>query len=378
MRTLGIEEELLLVDRESGRPLSVSQRVLDRAGQEARPVDGGNLEGEFQRQQLETGTAPRLALADLDADLRAWRDKTIAAARKEGARVIASGTSPLPVAPETVADPRYLQIVEQYGQTTADHLSCGCHVHVGVESDEEAVAVLDRIRVWLPSLLAISANSPYWQGEDSRYASFRSQLMIRWPSAGPYGVFGSADAYHQTVKDLVSTGVLLDAGMVYFDARFSAKYQTVEIRVADICLDARHATLLAGLCRALVDTASAEWREGRPAPDVRTEVLRLATWQAGRDGVDGRLLDPYDGRPRPAGDVLAALVDHVRPALTDNGDLDLVEERLADVLENGNGARRQREALERTNRLSEVAAELGRVTAGMAEAEEAAQQEATA
>ena len=107
-------------------------------------------------------------------------------------------------------------------------------------------------------------------------------------------------------------------------------------------------------------------------------MLRLATWQAGRDGVDGRLLDPYDGRPRPAGDVLAALVDHVRPALTDNGDLDLVEERLADVLENGNGARRQREALERTNRISEVAAELGRVTAGMAEAEEAAQQEATA
>ena len=260
----------------------MSQRVLERADQEARPVDGGNLEGEFQRQQLETGTAPRLALADLDADLRAWRDKTVAAARKEGARVIASGTSPLPVAPETVADPRYLQIVEQYGQTTADHLSCGCHVHVGVESDWEAVAVLDRIRVWLPSLLAITANSPQRPGKglplrqlplaaDGPLAVRRTVRRVRVRRRLPPDREGPR----------LHRACVLDAGMVYFDARFSAKYQTVEIRVADVCLDARHATLLAGLCRALVDTASAEWREGK-AGAGRTHRGAAAGHLAGR------------------------------------------------------------------------------------------------
>jgi glutamate---cysteine ligase / carboxylate-amine ligase len=364
MRRLGIEEELLLVDRESGRPLSVAQRVLDRADRAGQPAEGGNVEAEFQRQQIETGTPPREELADLDDDLRAWRDLTIAAARKEGARVIASGTSPVAVAPEATPDPRYQQMVEKYGRTSADHLSCGCHVHVDVESDEEAVGVLDRIRVWLPSLLAISANSPYWQDEDTGYASFRSQLMIRWPSAGPYGVFGSAARYHEAVDGLVATGVLLDTGMVYFDARYSAKYRTVEIRSADVCMDARDAVLVAGLCRGLVETAAAEWAEGKPAPEVRTEMLRLASWQAGRDGVDGHLLDPYTGRPRPAAEVLEDLVEHVRPALVEAGDEGLVKERLDRVLGEGNGAGRQRAMLERTNRLSEVVAAIGRVTAG--------------
>lgn len=375
IRTVGVEEELLLVDTESGRPQSIAGRVLGlahdaeatgtsgpRDGAEA-PA-GGSLDAELQQQQVETDTPPRSDLRLLEQDLRGWRDAAIVAAREVGARVVAAGTSPMPVRPQPIVDPRYERMMERFGITTAEQLTCGCHVHVSVTSDDEAVGVLDRIRVWLPALLAISANSPFWQGEDSHYASYRSQAMVRWPSAGPVPVFGSAGAYRALIGEMLDSGVLLDEGMVYFDARLSARYPTVEIRVADVCMDAEDAVLLAALCRALVGTAAAQWSADDPPPPVPTPMLRLATWQAGREGVDGALLDPFTSRPRSADRVLGDLLEHVRPALRATGDEALVEERLDRVLTRGSGARRQREVLAKTNRLTDVVADLARVTAG--------------
>ena len=160
-------------------------------------------------------------------------------------------------------------MVERFGLTTAEQLTCGCHVHVEVADDAEGVGVLDRIRVWLPPLLALSVNSPFWQGEDTGYASFRSQAWSRWPSAGPAPFWGSPAAYHREIDRMVSSGVLLDRHMAYFDARLSDRYPTVEVRVADVCLDLADTILIAGLVRALVETAAAEWAAGVPAPESR-------------------------------------------------------------------------------------------------------------
>ncbi len=374
-RTLGVEEELLLVDPESGRPLSVAGRVLRRgaSGEQRRKAGapeeddgtpGGHLTAEMQQQQVETDTPPRERLDDIEQDLRTWRDVAIRSARESGARVLATGTSPMPVTPRPQSDERYQQLTDKFGITAAEHLLSGCHVHVSVESDDEGVGVLDRIRVWLPTLLAISANSPFWQGDDSGYASFRSQAIVRWPSAGPYPAFGSAEGYRRLVADMVGTGVLLDPDMAYFDARLSQSYPTVEVRVADVCLDARDTVLVAGLSRALVETAARDWAEGKPAPEAPTALLRLANWQAGHDGVGGALLDPASWRPRPAREVLGDLVDHVRDALEESGDVAVVEEGIERVVSTGNGAARQRAVLERTGQLTDVVAELARVTAG--------------
>ena len=182
-----------------------------------------------------------------------------------GARVAALATSPLPVMPELTPSPRYRAMNERFGLTTTEQLTCGCHVHVGVADDEEGVAVLDRIRIWLPVLLAISANSPFWQGRDTGYASFRSQAWTRFPTAGATEIFGSAAAYHERAEALVASEVLLDHAMIYFDARLSHKYPTVEIRVADVCLHAEDSVVVAGLARALVETAAREALDGRDA-----------------------------------------------------------------------------------------------------------------
>jgi carboxylate-amine ligase len=372
VRSLGVEEELLLVDARTGRPLALSERVKRRAPSLLREagnagsegVDGapgGHVTTELQQQMIEIDTPPRIEVADIERDLRAWRAATDEAAAELGARVAATGASPLPLSPLVTSDARYAAIVERFGATARQQLTCGCHVHVGVASDEEAVGVLDRIRPWLPALLAISANSPYWQGEDTRFASYRSQAWGRWPTAGPTDVFGSARRYHSTVADLMSTGVPLDRGMVYFDARLSASFPTVEIRVADVCLRVEDAALLAALCRGLVDTAAEAWAQGQKAPEVPTELLRLATWRAGHDGVDGSLLDPDTARPRAASAVLGDLLVHVMPALAKAGDLEAVETRLEAVLRRGSGARRQR-AVGARGDLSSVVADLARTT----------------
>ncbi|MCP2031194.1 carboxylate-amine ligase [Okibacterium sp. HSC-33S16] len=368
MRTVGVEEELLLVDPQSGTTRSVATRILRiAAGAPATALPGhlgGSIAHEVQQQMLETNTAPHADLRELADDIRQCRDRAVVAARGVGARVIASGSSPLKAEPRLFRDPRYERIADVFGTTASEQLTCACHVHVAVESDDEGVAVIDRIRCWLPVLIALSANSPFWHGRDSHYASFRSQAILRWPTAGPTDVFGSAERYHAIVAAMLESGVMLDKGMVYFDARLSHHVPTVEIRVADVCVDASHTVLLAALARGLVEMTARSWRAGETPPPVTASMLRLASWQAGRYGVTGNLLDPFSLVPRPVADVVGELHEFVRPALVDTGDDELVERGIAAVLARGNGAVRQRAVFARTGSLPDVVADLARVTSG--------------
>ncbi len=348
VRSVGVEEELLLVEPGTGRPLAVAEtalRTVDEGRQgNAHDEAGEALEFELQRQQLETSTKPCLGLSELGEELRRGRSLAAEAAGQAGARVTALATSPLHVEPQLVRKGRYLQMARAFGLTAYEQLTCGCHVHVSVSSPEEGVAVLDRIRPWLPVLLALSANSPFWQGQDSAYASFRYQAWSRWPSAGPTDAFGSAGVYRQTVQQMISTGTLLDTGMVYFDARLSEHYPTVEIRVADVCLYADDAVLIAALARALVETEARRWQASTAVPAQRVELLRLATWRASRSGLDDVLLNPRTGQPEPAVAVTNTLFEHVRDALDEAGDSTAATELLGVVLARGNGATFQRNA----------------------------------
>ncbi|WP_405786888.1 glutamate--cysteine ligase [Streptomyces sp. NBC_00029] len=360
MRSVGVEEELLLVDATTGEPLAVSGAVLEDAhrcsGECSRSggVQEHVFEPELQREQVEFATKPVTEMGELHEEILRWRAEASRHAATAGALVAALGTSPLPVRPSLSAGKRYKWISEQFGLTAQEQLTCGCHVHVSVESDEEGVAVLDRIRPWLATLIAMSANSPFWQGADSGYGSYRSRVWNRLPSAGPVDVFGSADRYHEQVRAMVRTGVLRDEGMIYFDARLSAVYPTVEVRVADVCLEARTTVLLAALVRALVETAARSWRAGEPPARVGTDLLRLAGWRAGRSGLDGPLLDPRTMGEIAPGDAVRALHEHVREALVDHGDQERVCAEIAVLLERGNGARTQRALLSERGDLAGV------------------------
>lgn len=368
-RTFGVEEELLLVDPGSGDAVPMAGALLDLY---VRPLESGAgpvLTAEFQQEMIELVTPPHSTMTGLEGDIVAGRAIARQAAEDVGVRVAALATSPLPIDPHPVKLRRFAAITEEYGITAREQLTCGCHIHVSIGSAEEGVAVLDRIRNWLPVLIALSANSPFWHGKDTGYASYRSQVWNRWPTAGPLDILGTPEAYHQLVHDMVSTGVALDEGMVYFDARLSRHYPTVEIRLADVCLRPENTVLLAGIARGLVETAAREWRDGVDPVPVSTALLRLAGWKAGRWGLRGELLDPLTGRPAPAVAVVNSLLQHIGPALEDHGDLQRVEELTDQLLSVGTGAVRQLEVLHRTGDLEDVVDDAANCTVGVPAAE---------
>ncbi|GHB40580.1 putative glutamate--cysteine ligase 2 [Streptomyces viridiviolaceus] len=360
MRTVGVEEELLLVNPETGDPRALSAAVLARVSHNGGDQDV--FEKELHEQMLEFATHPQADLERLHAEIVRCRKEAARLAGEIGCTVAALATSPLPVSPAVGVNRRYQWMADQYGVVVHEQLVLGCHVHVSVESDEEGVAVIDRVRPWLPVLAALSANSPFWQGKDSGYSSYRSRVWQRWPSAGPTELFGSAERYHRRVADMVATGTILDEGMIYFDVRLSQRYPTVEFRVADVCLHAETAVLIAALARALVDTAAREWREGREPAEHSVSLLRLAAWRAARSGLTSELLHPATMRRMPAEAVVRALLEHVGEALAADGDLDRARESAARLLRCGNGARIQRELLERTGNLRDVVTECVRRT----------------
>ena len=354
VRTVGVEEELLVVDA-AGRPVPLGPDALEIAARRGEgetaeqhdnpdddSPDGAHLVPELQAQQVELGTTVCHTLDDVEAQLRFWRDRADAAAAAVGGRVAALATSPVPVDPIPTEGERYARMLDAFGPTAQEMLTCGCHVHVSVEDDDEGVAVLNRIRVWLPVLTALSANSPFWQGADTGYSSYRSQVWHRWPSAGPTEIFADAAEYHRLIETVLATDTVLDSGMVYFDARLSEKWPTVEVRTADVALRVEDAVTLAGLVRGLVETAAREAADGTRPPAVRAEVLRVAGWRAGRSGLAGDLVHPDTGTPAPAAAVVAALLEHVRAALADAGDEQRVTDGLRALLRRGTGADLQR------------------------------------
>ncbi|MFD3696137.1 glutamate--cysteine ligase [Streptomyces sp. NPDC058646] len=363
MRSVGVEEELLLVGAESGEPLSVAALVLDGAAHDEACGADHIFEKELKREQVEFATRPVTAMSELEQEIRRWRSVAARHARTAGAEVAALATSPVRVTPSMSPGERYAWLAESFGLTAQEQLTCGCHVHVSVTSDEEGVAVLDRIRPWLPVFTAMSSNSPFWQGEDTGYDSYRSRVWNRWPSAGPTEVFGSADRYHRQVAAMVDTGVLRDGGMVYFDARLGVNFPTVEIRVADVCLDPATTVLVATLVRGLVETAARAWEAGGPPARTGVSLLRLASWRAARSGLEGPLIHPATMRETSARAAVDALFDHVRDALEDHGDAAAVQRGISELFERGNGARVQRRLYRASGDLKAVVRACAQITA---------------
>ncbi|WP_160668874.1 glutamate--cysteine ligase 2 [Pseudarthrobacter sp. ATCC 49987] len=356
MRTFGVEEELLIVDPETGMLLALADAMLPRLvppipDAQGAPVDPAqppahedpDFSYELKLEQIETQTRPCLEYPELLRQLRQGRARADQAAREHGGRVAALATSPHGSATHLTPKQRYMAMQQRFGLTVRNQLTCGLHVHTLVESPEEGVAVMDRIRDKLAVLIALSANSPYWNGAETGFESYRTQAWNRWPGSGPTMIFGSLPVYRRVVTRLVETGVLMDEGMVYFDSRLCRHHPTVEVRVADVCLRAEDAALIAVLVRALVESASREWNDGVDPAPVPTLLLRMAAWQASNCGLRGQLLDFGTFTPAPAADVVQALVDFVAPVLEEQGELGLVRQGIGRILAEGTGSLLQRE-----------------------------------
>ncbi len=336
--TLGVEEEFVLLDPSTGATVLAGPELVRMLGGEP------GVQQELMRFQVETGTRVCTRLDDLGGELARLRRLAAAAAAHLGCRLVASGVAPYrtPGLAAVTGQPRYQELARRYGPVVAEAGTCGCHVHVGVPSRDLGVQVLARLRPWLAPLLAVSANSPIAGGHDAGWASWRYVIQSRWPTAVPPAAWPDAAAYDAAVRRLIGRGAALDERSVYFLARLSPRYPTVEVRVADVCLDAGTAVLVAGLTRALVATALAEARRGTPvaAPPARQVAAALAA--AARHGLAGAGADPVTGQAVDATALRARLLDHVYPALRDHGDTETVTRLLRRLDDLGTGADRQR------------------------------------
>jgi carboxylate-amine ligase len=287
------------------------------------------------------------SVTDLMHEIRRGREKLATAAEAAGAAVVAV---PAPVLVDPQEDvtpkPRYQRIFDEFGEISRQSLACAMHVHVDVHGRDEAIEVVDRIRPWLPVLTAVSANSPYWRGRDTGYASWRTQTWTRWPSNGARESFGDYRTYQWTTQKMIDWGAALDPAMVYFDVRLSEKYPTVEVRVADVCTDVEDAALVAALARALVTTAAAG--DDDRGASWRSDLLRVAAWRASRHGLAGELVHPETLNLAPVREVLEALVEYVGSSLDEAGDRQFVLDAFEHLLSRGNGASRQRSVYEAT------------------------------
>lgn len=345
MTTIGVEEEYLLLDPATGLPVPQGHEVRAAAGLGRLAADQ-EVQHELLQSQVEVATPVCDTLGEAGGHLLRLRQAVAVAAENHGCRIAACGAWPLrggrPVA--VTDEARYRAMVLQAPQLVAEQLVNGMHVHVAVPGREEGVQVLNRIRTWLPAVTALSANSPLWDGQDTGFASWRTVIFGRWPVSGLPPLFADAADYDRRVQRLLDAGLLADTGQVYWQARLSPRYPTVEIRCSDVQLSADEAVMLAGIIRALVKTALAETAAGAPIPDHDPELLRAAMWHAARHGLCGNLVDP-GGKSQPARDVLHQLLRYVTPALDASGDTRQVTALLHRLLRNGTGAERQRAAL---------------------------------
>ncbi|MBW3552985.1 MAG: YbdK family carboxylate-amine ligase [Gemmatimonadetes bacterium] len=336
--TIGVEEEYQLVDPETGGLLSRARDVL--------AIDWtGETEAEVQETQVEIATRVCGSAAAVDSELRRLRFHAASAAAARDLVPVAAGLHPFSDwrEHEYTSKARYLRLLERYGRVIESEHVFGMHVHVEVPEEVDRLAVIGRMRRYLPHLLALSASSPYFLGGDTGYASYRTVLNERLPCSGAPPAFGSEAEYWAFTAGLIEQGVAVDEGTIYWTVRPHHRYPTIEIRCADVCPAIDDAVAIAALARAVI-TAAAE--ESLP-PDTRQRsagadaALAADQWQAARFGLEGRVRRP-DGGLEPLRDAVLRLLDDVGSTVDALGDAREVE-GIPAILERGNGATRMRE-----------------------------------
>ena len=351
--TFGIEEEYHLVDPVT-LGLTPSPELVTAA---LRQELGPRIHAEIATSQIETVSGICSSLGELRAELVAARSDAAAAAGRVGVAVLPASTHPFGGWQQQAitSAPRYEAMIERWAGLASQQDICGCHVHVGVPDLDTAVAVMDRARPYLPVLLAMTGSSPFHDGIDTGYDSYRTLWWSRWPTTGAPEYLGSAARFSEVVAGLVASGVAADSSHLYWDVRPSYHLPTVEFRLADVCTDLDDAVLHAGIVRSLVRVLVGRAEAGLPCPQLRPELLRAARWRAARHGIAGQLFDPLLGTLVDAHWAVRRLLAELEADLRDHDEWAEVDDLVSRLFSRGTSAMRQRATWRRTGDPRQVA-----------------------
>jgi len=340
--TLGVEVELAMVDAETMKLCHGNPIVLEAM----EPRLEGHIKPELMQSYVEVNTGINDTVADADADLR---DKLVGLERlcdQNNMRLLWSGTHPFSSwrHQKVTQNERYEGLVELMQDTARQLVTFGLHVHVGVDSGDKAVMICDRILSHMPTLLAASCNSPFWEGRDTGLCSWRSKIMDGLPTAGLPPLMRNWSEYVWLVNHLVDTGFIESIREIWWDVRPHHNFGTVEVRICDVPANFDDAMALTALIQCLIKSLSDEIDEGTYQHDCHPMLVRQNKWRAARYGLDAELVQTPDFQLMPARDVLRRLVEQVRSEADVLGCRDYLE-RVMRIADQPSAAHRQRDLL---------------------------------
>src|ERR1700733_2717505 len=350
--TIGIEEELMIVDAESLELVNAIESLLE-------PAAAGEIKPELMESVREVATDPCANTVEAGHQLRALRAQVRETAARKNLTIGSAGTHPFAMWEDQriVARPRYRDLVSALRFVARQELIFGMHVHVGVDDPDKAIHVANGMRVHVPILLGLSANSPFWRGEATGLASTRTPIFRAFPRMGIPPTYKDWADYEKRIDFMVQSRVIEDYTYLWHDVRPHPNFGTVEIRVMDSQTRVEHTLGLASLVQGLVKELSEHFDAGKRLSRYPFEMLDENKWLAARHGLDGELVDLPHWDRVPARELARRIVDRMRDHCRDLGSLDDLE-AVEDLLERGNGAARQVVVYEANHDLREVMAEV--------------------
>ena len=350
--TIGIEEELMIVDGRSLDLVNAIEAMLE-------PAPAGEIKPELMESVLEISTDPCASVPEAGAQLRALRAQVCANADAKQMAIGSAGTHPFAMWEDQriVARPRYRDLISALRFVARQELIFGMHVHVGVDGPDKAIHVANGMRIHLPVLLGLSANSPFWRATATGMASTRTPIFRAFPRVGIPPTYRDWDDYARQIEFMIQAGVIQDYTYLWHDVRPHPMFGTVEIRVMDSQTHVEHSLGLAALVQAMVKELAEHFDGGEQLSPYPWEMLDENKWLAARHGLEGEIVD-LPSSDRVATRALARrIIDRLREHCQDLGcesDLDAIE----DLLARGNGASRQVVVYEANHDLHEVMAEI--------------------
>jgi glutamate---cysteine ligase / carboxylate-amine ligase len=354
--SIGIEEELMIVDDGSFDLVCAIERLLEETSND-------QIRPELMESVLEIATPPCATIADAYRSLVGLRREVCALARNQGVAIGSSGTHPFARWEDQriVQRPRYRDLIDALRFVARQELIFGLHVHVGIDDPDTAIYVADGMRVHVPILQALSANSPFWRGDATGMMSTRTPIFRAFPRVGIPPFFGDWDNYSRQITFMVESGVIHDYTYLWYDVRPHPRFGTVEIRVCDAQTRVEHTIGLAALVQAMVRELAEQHRAGAVPDDHPWQMLDENKWLAARHGLDAELVDLPSAERVPAKTLARRLLERLGPYADDLGGADALD-GVRDLIDRGTGASRQRVVFEANHDLREVMREIVAVT----------------
>src|SRR5580765_158053 len=348
---IGVEEEFQIIDPETRELRSHVQEMLE----EGRLLLKERVKPEMHQSVIEVGTGICANVAEVRKDVTELRREIIGLARRNGMRVASAGTHPFSRWEEQkiYPDPRYDSIVQELQLVARSNLIFGLHVHIGIKDRAVAFDILNEARYFLPHLLALSANSPFWMGRNTGLKSYRTKVFERFPRTGIPPVFPTPAEFDEFVRILVATNSIDNGKKIWWDLRPHPFFETIEFRVCDVPMRLDETVTLAALFQAIcvklfrIRTQNLGWRRYRRA------LILENKWRASRWGIDGKLIDFGKETEVPFRELAKEMLAFVDDVVDELGSRQEVE-RINWILDNGTGADRQIRVYKETGDLKKV------------------------